>query len=612
MKFRKFHFPLFIFIVISCINVLSSSALKPSDKYQSLKSENVNFNNNNDEYQCILETPDPWDPTIPKKFFAANLSSCYSKYQTLSSLKDGYIKIDLNLAKPNTTCQWQCLIPDDIENTYTKSEWHELKDQSICDVIKVRCYTNENPDEQYYENLHVQIIPKEISQTLKLLSSPNNNGTPLYNIHIFVIDAVSRSQGIRFLPNTINYLENEMKAVHFPFYNKVAWNSWPNGDAFLFGHSRPRDNIPPSIMKNLCDNQSFSKHYFGNILQDLGYANLFNEDVYSIFENLNVTATHKLAPLGAELKKTAKYKETLFYGDHCISGLDYNIEIFQKFIDAYGLSKPKFSLNWNSQTSHDQFNWLYVADDILLKFIQKNKKELDNSYFILMGDHGPNVGEHRFSHETIALEERNPMFYISLPKDLRKADNPIVKNLKANKNKLIAHYDLYATMADIAESVGAEIPIDTTFHGKSFFKPIPDGRTCGEMGISPMYCNCRYKKANLTSENPLYQKILDSIFSKMNETIAPFTDICVVPLFSSKFQPIMKEIFYPGTTKTLKIYQVIFETLPDNGRWETYVSVKFHYDWIEIQNFLNLGNRLNPPWAKRCSNTIRDFCFCKS
>uniref|UniRef100_A0A914PAW5 Uncharacterized protein n=1 Tax=Panagrolaimus davidi TaxID=227884 RepID=A0A914PAW5_9BILA len=182
-----------------------------------------------------------------------------------------------------------------------------------------------------------------------------------------------------------------MDAIHFPFFNKVAWNSWPNGDAFLNGHARPRDNIPPSIMKNLCDNQTFSKHYIGNILQEMGYLNLFNEDVYTIFEYMNVTATHKLAPLGAELKMTSKYKETKFYGDHCISGLDYNIEIFQKYIDAYGLSKPKFSLNWNSQTSHDQFNWFYVADDILHKFLEKNQKEVITTIFLISSKNGKKV-----------------------------------------------------------------------------------------------------------------------------------------------------------------------------------------------------------------------------
>uniref|UniRef100_A0AC34FVM9 Sulfatase N-terminal domain-containing protein n=1 Tax=Panagrolaimus sp. ES5 TaxID=591445 RepID=A0AC34FVM9_9BILA len=89
-----------------------------------------------------------------------------------------------------------------------------------------------------------------------------------------------------------------------------------------------------------------------------------------------------------------------------------------------------------------------------------------------MGDHGPNVGEHRFSHETIALEERNPMFYLSLPKDLRKDENVIVKNLKQNKNKLISHYDLYATIIDIAESVGAEIPLDTVVRISNFIKEL--------------------------------------------------------------------------------------------------------------------------------------------
>uniref|UniRef100_A0AC34GRD4 Uncharacterized protein n=1 Tax=Panagrolaimus sp. ES5 TaxID=591445 RepID=A0AC34GRD4_9BILA len=149
-----------VFIIICFFNIVVSSSISDDNIYH-LKSgyENNSSNNtvNDDEYQCILESPDPWDPTIPSKFFKANLSACESKYRDLSSLTNGYVKIDLSLAKPNSTCQWQCLFPDDIKVTYTKSEWHEITDQSKCDVIKVRCFINDNSDEQYYENLHVQV-----------------------------------------------------------------------------------------------------------------------------------------------------------------------------------------------------------------------------------------------------------------------------------------------------------------------------------------------------------------------------------------------------------------------------------------------------------------------
>uniref|UniRef100_A0A914PCA9 Uncharacterized protein n=1 Tax=Panagrolaimus davidi TaxID=227884 RepID=A0A914PCA9_9BILA len=227
-----------------------------------------------------------------------------------------------------------------------------------------------------------------------------------------------------------------------------------------------------------------------------------------------------------------------------------------------------------------------------------------------MGDHGPNVGEHRF-HETVALEEKNPMLYFSTPKSLRNTSKQ-AKKLKANSKKLISHYDLYATFIDIAESLGADISSDITFHGQSLFTSIPDGRDCRQLGISPMYCNCRYKRAApLTSKDPLFHKIIEAIFKKVNETMASHSDKCKFPIYSPNFQPIMQEIFYPGTTQNLKIFRVIFETQPDNARWETAVYVKFfHNSTVEIQNFLSIGNRLNP-FGPRCDVKLREICFCK-
>uniref|UniRef100_A0A914QUU2 Uncharacterized protein n=1 Tax=Panagrolaimus davidi TaxID=227884 RepID=A0A914QUU2_9BILA len=215
------------------------------------------------------------------------------------------------------------------------------------------------------------IIPKPVPELIQ-----TSKDLPKYNFHIFVVDACSRSQGKRFLPKTIEFLEEKMEAHHFPFFNKVAWNSWPNGGAFLMGKYPTKDNIPPSITKPLCDNNNFEKHYIGNILQNMGYLTLFNEDVYSIFEKIFVNSTHKLFPLGEEVKKTKTYKDGLLYDDQCKSGLDYNIDMFSKFIDAYDVNIPKFSLNWNSQTSHDQLNYLWIADEKILGFLMKYQKEL--------------------------------------------------------------------------------------------------------------------------------------------------------------------------------------------------------------------------------------------
>uniref|UniRef100_A0AC34F5Q0 Uncharacterized protein n=1 Tax=Panagrolaimus sp. ES5 TaxID=591445 RepID=A0AC34F5Q0_9BILA len=226
-----------------------------------------------------------------------------------------------------------------------------------------------------------------------------------------------------------------------------------------------------------------------------------------------------------------------------------------------------------------------------------------------MGDHGPNFGFYRYE-EVIGYEDMNPMLYISVPKFLRE-DEKLSNILVQNSKKLVTHFDLYSTFIDIAISYGAEIPIDTTLHGESLFKPIQDGRDCSKLGVSPMFCNCRYKREMLAINDSLHSKIIDKIFENGNETIYPYRNVCKIPVFDSRFIPIIEQIFMPGTSKSLKVFKVTFETKPDYGRWWTYVHVHHtkNHSITNINNMMQFGIRINPAGWK-CLTNILNFCFC--
>ena len=65
-----------------------------------------------------------------------------------------------------------------------------------------------------------------------------------------------------------------------------------------------------------------------------------------------------------------------------------------------------------------------------------------------MGDHGNRFGG--ISNTAIGeLENRNPMFFMSVPERMRQ-DHQVMDILKRNKRELITHYDIYATMLEIA------------------------------------------------------------------------------------------------------------------------------------------------------------------
>ncbi|KHJ97898.1 hypothetical protein OESDEN_02124 [Oesophagostomum dentatum] len=79
-------------------------------------------------------------------------------------------------------------------------------------------------------------------------------------------------------------------------------------------------------------------------------------------------------------------------------------------------------------------------------FIDQDNK-LDNSFFIILGDHGLRGG--RVTRTQLgSIEVNNPMFAISIPKKLRRSTT-ILATLRENANRLQTTFDIRATLLDI-------------------------------------------------------------------------------------------------------------------------------------------------------------------
>lgn len=101
-----------------------------------------------------------------------------------------------------------------------------------------------------------------------------------------------------------------------------------------------------------------------------------------------------------------------------------------------GSGKPKFSITWNTDLGHDyEGNNFYHADPDFLDFFRDNQKhvsfpwartlQLDNAFFIVMGDHGLRFGE-PLETEMGQHEANNPAFFMMLPKALRNSSQVFV------------------------------------------------------------------------------------------------------------------------------------------------------------------------------------------
>ena len=76
-------------------------------------------------------------------------------------------------------------------------------------------------------------------------------------------------------------------------------------------------------------------------------------------------------------------------------------------------------------------------------------KNLDNTIFILMGDHGNRFGAH--VKQTLGwIESRMPYFNMLVPVDFLNQNPSIEYHLNANVNKLVTFFDLHETIKDLS------------------------------------------------------------------------------------------------------------------------------------------------------------------
>lgn len=83
-----------------------------------------------------------------------------------------------------------------------------------------------------------------------------------------------------------------------------------------------------------------------------------------------------------------------------------------------------------------------------------------------MGDHGYRRGEIRRTSAG-EFEDNNPLLLFAVPESLR-TNEQLMNNLNDNSQKLISHYDIYATLIDIAKI--APILNFTDFQTQKFYQ----------------------------------------------------------------------------------------------------------------------------------------------
>ncbi|GAB1608462.1 uncharacterized protein LOC115213966 [Argonauta hians] len=602
--------------------------------------------------KCILPNVSPFDESI--KQFIRKLSPLQCSKNLDFSYIDNEGKVHLNWTaghllgfhKNQTTCVFNIInrYDDDDHILYQPARTMVFPMDIPSDFFRITCSDESGST---YSNIHAHIFPTNI--TIEKTTEQSNMNKK-YNVFIFGVDSVSRLNGLRMLPKTYKYLTKELGAFDFQGYTKVGDNTFPNMVTMLTGR-HPYDEAEKLPLVDPLYHFYDSFPLLWKEFSNSGYITMFAEDepLLGIFNYLSKgfdqqPTDHYMRPFWLSLDDThpsnkfispfllmlenhkvqLSKSSTLCYGSipkHVVL-----INYFKYFIRKYK-NTPRFGYSWLTELGHSHLNIVQLADNDFSHFFKSLKEsgDLDSSFMFFMSDHG-----HRFDsirHTLIGrIEERMPLFLMTVPKDFKSSNPSAAINLLDNTKRLTNPYDVHETLKDILSSNfdHSNRKIFSMTKGISLFSSISKQRSCVDAGISENYCPCYKTKPLNSTENDVSRFIAKFILDKINYLLLPWGTICrtlklnrikssdkIVPhanlrekfsLFSSLSK---KQESDAGT------YTVVIETVPGMSLFEASVNYKSKSDISllgEISRINRYGNQ------SRCirNKRMRLYCYCKT
>ncbi|WKY03608.1 hypothetical protein Q1695_004953 [Nippostrongylus brasiliensis] len=570
--------------------------------------------------ECILPHFDPWNEQIvPFVNLDSNpLKNCNRTFKVITKLRNNV----LYSTEKNVNCSGRCLNRKS-ENINDIGPWIPINSAVFaCDVVESTC------DDQNGNNIermiHAQIVERTDDDREK-----KRDSHIYYDVYVILLDSTSASQAIRNLPKTMHFFEKSMDAVSFPHVNKVGLNSHPNAIALFFGKTMERldrtmfdipSREPDWDYNKACfrylDNDTFLLKEFS----EKGYKTLLAEDwmngalnwpnCYGFAEQ---PTDHYMRPFQIAIEREPSKLLTKTYSSkNCIEQHQDILRYLGQFVNSYK-DKPKFAWLWLSLLGHDDESGLIHADSDFLRFFLDNKKKLDESFVVILGDHGLRFGEVTRT-ELGNLDVNNPAFTISIPRRLRTTTN-ILSALRANAVLLQTMYDVRATLLDILKHQPALNFTDRSpmifegEYGASLLRSQENvKKSCKHLPIPVEYCICTYEMEDLESSTQLANETGNFIVWHINSALRKnnVSHLCE----HLKHDRTLKISSFKGN-KVGKMYSVTIRVKPPSmGEFKALVRRTDGGDFEMVSAKVSRVNRFGNTGACM-SSALRSLCHCK-
>uniref|UniRef100_A0A0K0ERP2 Sulfatase N-terminal domain-containing protein n=2 Tax=Strongyloides stercoralis TaxID=6248 RepID=A0A0K0ERP2_STRER len=619
------------------INIFDNIKIINETKKIILNNGNNVLQYNDDE--CTIKSYNPWSKNIFQWInIKKKLKRCNRIYKNnYYNLENGVLSLKKNISK-NITCFYYCHYPFN-DRKMKDGNIFEVKKPIIldCDIFTFYCKNNKNQkiflDFIFHINRGVQY--KNIPITFLNSQYKIKEETTKYDVHIYVIDSLSYYNALRSLQNTRQLLLNKLNGIEMKFLNINGENSRPNAYSFLLNKNSYNvtdafGNKPQIINDfhplNPCNHPLNISTYIVNYYKQMGYITLNAEDyhffgMFNYFSCVGIDKNlyhHSFRPY--QLLRSRYIKDNFYNNrkkEKCfINGLEI-LEFLEEFLKK-NTSQPKFSLIWNSFLIHDNMNNLFDGDDKIYSFYLKNLEKFNNSFTILMGDHGYRLNN--FQKSDIGFHEhKNPYFMITIPYNLRN-NAKLINNLKINSEKHISFLDVYATLLDILtegrnnnfinlKPYDLSNVVNDKIKGKSLIRPLPDKpRSCYEMYIPIQYCLCQLNFKYLPQSNKKeYDMLKEAFIYQLNKKIiiGNLTNICEKMFLDNNETFFVRKV----TNKNGKaLYQVEAVTLPGKAMYRAMFNEKIQLIGNDI---IRLNQYKHQAEVCEKKSEYRKFCYCK-
>ena len=459
------------------------------------------------------------------------------------------------------------------------------------------------------------------------------------NVLLIGIDSASQNQFKRNFPETYDYLSKSEDYEIFNYLNSVGINTYPTILALLTGMAEEK-NYELNITSEIDYYRELDSTYHDHIpfiwkeYEKNGYLTMYQEDypLISIF-NYYKKGFRYLPTSLYDRGYWLKYYQLRSGPDKChLEKPTYKtwLEKIDQFIihmnsNQINQNIPYFSFNFITEYTHEYLAVSKHFDLKLKEFIEKLNLNghLDNTLFLLFGDHGSRLSYYAYATEPGKIEKWMPFLSIRLPKILKRTI--FSKNLNENKDTLISFFDLYQTLRQFLfiNKYGIQYSDDwrlqfrkndfkvRNLRGISLLEKININRSCTDALIPEEFCSCldseflNYETTFIKETGETYDKIGNIIVDYINRLTEQVRSKCFV--YKLKKIQTVKKYF----RKDKHSYKMTVILEPGEAWFEVglilngFKSIKINTNIKRLSPYRDTSSCISDDIS------LLDYCYCK-